>query len=314
MTQNYKTACVFGGTGFIGRQVVRELAAKGYIIKIATRVPERAYFLKPCGAVGQVVPVQCQYTDPKSIAKAIEGSDLVVNTIGILFETGKSSTFRRIHTDLPASIAKASKKAGVKALIHISALGIESSNARYAHTKLEGEKAILSNFKTATILRPSVVFGEDDNFFNMFAKLASILPFLPLIGGGKTKFQPVFVGDVADAVMAAIDNPNTHGKIYELGGPDVVDFKGVYQRLFEHTKKKSALVPLPFFIAKIEAMVLQLLPNPLLTVDQVKSLESDTIVQEDALTLEDLDIEPTSMDVVLPSYLSRYRTGGRFAI
>lgn len=313
MTQNYKTACVFGGTGFIGRQVVRELAAKGYIVKIATRVPERAYFLKPCGAVGQVVPVQCQYTDPKSIAAVIEGSDVVVNTIGILFETGKRSTFRRVHADLPASIAKASKKAGVKALIHISALGIESSSARYAHTKLEGEKAILSNFKTATILRPSVVFGEDDNFFNMFAKLASVLPFLPLIGGGKTKFQPVFVGDVADAVMAAIDNSNTRGKIYELGGPDVVDFKGVYQRLFEHTKKKSTLIPLPFFIAKIEAMVLQLLPNPLLTVDQVTSLESDTIVNEGALTLEDLDIEPTSMDVVLPSYLSRYRIGGRFA-
>lgn len=313
MAQKHKTACVFGGTGFIGRQIVRELAAKGYIIKVATRAPESAYFLKPCGAVGQIVPVVCDYKDGKNIAAIIEGCDVVVNAIGILFERGKRAQFDYLHAKLPGIIAKASKKAGVKSLIHISALGIESSPSRYAKSKLDGEKALRSGFKDAVILRPSIVFGEDDNFFNMFAKLAGVLPALPLIGGGNTKFQPVYVGDVADAAMNAINNKEARGNIYELGGCEVLTFKGVYERLLKHTGQKACLIPLPFFIAKIEAAFLQMLPSPLLTIDQVESLKADSIVGEGALTLSDLGVEAQALDAILPTYLEQYRPGGRFA-
>jgi len=310
---HYKTACVFGGTGFIGRQVVRELAERGYRIKIATRVPERAYFLKPCGQVGQIVPVPCDYQDPKSIAEVIKDCDAVVNTIGILYQQGKHSRFKKIHAELPSTIAKACAKAGVESFVHISALGADKAGSRYARSKLEGEKAVRSNFKQATILRPSIVFGEDDSFFNMFAKMAGVLPALPLIGGGKTKFQPVYVGDVADAVMKAIEKPEAQGKIYELGGPEVKTFKELFELMFKYTGQRRALVPLPFFVAKIEALFLQLLPKPLLTPDQVESLKSDNVVQGGALTLSDLGIEPHSLDSILPTYLEQYRPGGRFA-
>ena len=317
MGTQQKIATIFGGTGFIGRQVVRELAQLGYTIKVASRIPESAYFLKPCGVVGQVVPFACNYKDADSIAQAVKGAEVVVNCIGILFEKGKSNKFQLAHVDIPANIASACAKEGVKRFVHISALGVEENTSKYAKSKLEGEKAVLNNFPGATILRPSVVFGEDDEFFNMFARMAQILPFLPLIGGGKTKFQPVFVGNVADAVIAAITKPNSgeqnpQGQIYELGGRDVLTFKEVYKKLFEHTNLKTCLMPLPFALASFQAAFMQLLPKPPLTPDQVTSLKYDNILSGKHKTLEDLGISPTARDLVPPTYLEFYRPGGRF--
>ncbi len=311
MTLKYKTACVFGGTGFVGTQIVRELAKRDYIVKIATRIPERAYFLKPCGAVGQIIPVACDYRDAESVHAVIEGCDVVVNCIGVLFEKGKQ-TFQKAHIDIPALIAKTCQKQDVKNFIHISALAVERGTSQYAQSKFAGEKAIQAVFPKATILRPSVIFGEDDAFFNMFAGMAKILPALPLIGGGKTKFQPVFVGDVADAVLAAIDSNDTQGKIYELGGPETLSFEAIYQKLFEYTGQNPVLVPLPYSIAKLQAFFMGILPKPPLTRDQVESLKTDNVMNEDALTLLDLGITPTALDIILPTYLTRYRRGGRF--
>ena len=316
MTIHNKTATVFGGTGFIGTQIVRELAAKGVTVKVATRTPESAYFLKPCGAAGQVVPVACNYNNAEDIATAVKGSDFIVNCIGILYERGKRRTFQKAHVDIPETIAKACKKEKVKRLVHISALACERGTSKYAQSKIAGEKAVAKNFKKAVILRPSVVFGENDNFFNMFARMVQILPGfvpLPLIGGGKTKFQPVFVGDVADSVMAGLYNGKTSGHIYELAGPETLDFKEIYERLFHHIHRRQPLVSIPFWMAKIEAFFMNFLPNPLLTPDQVESLKTDNVVNADALDLRDLGINATALDSVLPTYLEYYRPGGRFA-
>lgn len=317
MTQNYKTATVFGATGFVGRQVVRELAARGIVVKVATRVPERAYFLKPCGAVGQVVPWACDYNDSGSIDRAVVGSDIVVNCIGILYEKGRS-TFQKTHVDIPAAIAQACAKHNIKRFVHISSLSAGLCSSKYATSKQAGDEAVHKYTPKATILRPSVIFGEDDSFFNMFASLMSFVPALPLIGGGKTRLQPVFVGDVADAVMVAIERDvsgdnDPRGKIYALGGPDVVTFKKIYELIFEYTGHTRPLVNLPFFVAKIEACFLSLLPKPLLTPDQVESLKSDNVVPDGALGLDDLGITPTAMQLILPTYLKRYRKGGRFS-
>ncbi|MGH1374725.1 MAG: complex I NDUFA9 subunit family protein [Alphaproteobacteria bacterium] len=315
MTHKTQVATVFGGTGFIGRQIVRELAARGLVVKVATRVPERAYFLKPCGAVGQVVPFACDYTDMHSIQSAVRGSDYVINCIGVLFEKGKKQKFQKQHVDIPVMIAKACADENVGRFVHISALGCDSGQSKYAKSKYDGEKALSENYSGVTILRPSVVFGEDDNFFNMFAELARYLPFLPLIGGGKTKFQPVYVGDVADAAMeVALSFSGAYqGKVYQLGGPDVVDFTGVYERISRYTGRQRRLISYPYWLAKFEAFFLSFLPKPLLTVDQVESLKHDNIVGEGALGFSHLGIEPKSMDLILPSYLSRYKSGGRFA-
>ena len=293
--------------------MVRELARRGIIVKVATRAPESAYFLRPCGVVGQVVPFVCDYSDPKSIAEAVKDADYVVNCVGILYERGKKRTFQKVHVDVAQEIAKACKKAGTGRFVHISALGCDKATSKYGQSKLAGEKAVLKAFPEATILRPSVIFGEGDEFFNMFAHLARFFPALPLIGGGKTRFQPVFVGDVADAVMAGLDSADTGGKIYELGGPDIVSFKEVYELLFEYTGRRRALVSLPFPLAKIEAFFLNLLPKPLLTPDQVESLKTDNVVGARALTLKDLGIKPKAMSLILPTYLESYRAGGRFA-
>ncbi len=304
-------ACVFGGTGFVGRQIVRGLAKQGYTIKVATRVPERAYFLRTAGNVGQIVPFACQYSDDASLASAVRGCDLVVNCVGILFEKGKNC-FARVHTELPRRIAKACANEKVGRFIHISALGCDTSKSKYGKSKLAGERAIAENYKGATILRPSVVFGVEDGFFNLFARMATILPVLPLIGGGKTRFQPVYVGDVADAVIAAVSQESAIGGTYELGGPDIYTFRQLFEKIKSFTGRKPMLITLPWGVAKMQGCLFSILPKPPLTADQVESLKTDNVVSQGAKGLADLGVTSTATDVILPTYLARYRPGGRF--
>ena len=316
MTQ--KIATILGGTGFVGRQVVRALAKLGYRVKVATRVPERAYFLRPGGVVGQIVPVVCRYDAPASIEAVIAGSQVVVNCIGILFEKGKRQNFKQAHIDIPEWVAQACVRQRVERLVHISAMGIEKSSSDYAKTKLAGEAGVLNACPYATILQPSVIFGEDDNFFNMFARMAQIMPFLPLIGGGKTRFQPVYVGDVADAVIAALTLPafgpqNPQGQTYALGGPEVLDFRQIYERLFREIGFSRPLVTISFDFARMQGCLFEMLmPRPLLTADQVESLKADSVASPGMPGFAALGLTPRSLDVILPTYLVAYRPGGRF--
>ncbi len=316
MAHREKVATVFGGTGFLGRQVVRRLAARGVTVKIATRVPERASFLKTCGAVGQVVPVQCDYSDPGSISSVIRESDFVVNCVGILYERKKRAKFEHEHVDVPAMIAKACDDEGASRLVHISALGCDTGVSKYAQTKYDGENAVRTNFSDAVILRPAVMFGQDDDFFNKFAELARFSPFLPLIGGGEVRMQPVYVGDVADVVMECLFDScgKFQGKLFQIGGPDIVTLKDIYQKLFKYTGRTKKLLSVPFGIAKFEAAFLKYWPKPILTPDQVDSLKTDSVVDGKAMGIGVFDVHPKSMDLVLPSYLETYKSGGRFAV
>jgi NADH dehydrogenase len=303
-----KIATIFGGTGFVGRYIVRLLAKEGYLIKVATRIPERAYFLKPCGDIGQIVPFYCDYNNQGSIDEAVQNSDLVINCIGVLYQKRKSK-FKTAHIDIPEKIAKACKKNKSEYFIHISSLGVDKNNSKYAKTKLEGEKAVKKSFKNVIIFRPSVVFGPEDQLFNLFAELSRYLPFLPLIGGGKTRFQPVYVGDIAKAVVISMKKENK-GKLFELGGPEVVNFKEVYGLIFKHCNRKRALIPMPFWLAKFNAFFLGFFPKPLLTTDQVTSLKFDSVVGKKALGFSELGIMPKSLAMILPSYLERFCASG----
>ena len=317
MSYQGKTVTIFGGTGFVGRHIVRLLAKEGVTIKVATRIPERAFFLRPCGVVGQIVPIACNHQDEASISAAIKGSDWVINCIGIAYQKRKN-TFRRTHVNVAAAIAAACAAHNVSRLVHISALGVDTGKSKYAKTKFEGEHAVFAGFPNATILRPSVIFGPEDNFFNMFAELSRYAPVLPLIGGGKTKFQPVYVSDVAQAVLNCLTIPagapnDPRGKTFELGGPETVTFRDIYARLFAATGRKRCLVTLPWGIAKVQASFMSLMPRPMLTPDRVESLKTDSVVAPSALSLENLGIKPVAMDYVLPEYLAAYRSGGQFA-
>lgn len=311
--QQDKIICIFGGAGFIGRYVTQELARAGFRIKIATRVPESAYELKTYGNVGQITPFLCDYQDPKAIQNAVKGCYGVINLVGILFEKRKNN-FKRSHVELPKTIAAACKKENVKKFVHISALGIDKAKSKYAKSKAEGETVVQKEFPHVTILRPSVVFGSGDNFFNMFAKLAIFLPVLPLIGGGKTKFQPVFVGDIAEAIRNIITTNETvyQGKTYELGGPEIVSFKEIYELLLKEINRKRTLVSIPWALASIQGAFFSLMPKPILTRDQVTSLKTDNVISDGAKTLKDLGVESTAMTTILPKYLACYKQGGRF--
>ncbi len=310
-----KQITIFGGTGFLGRYIVNDLANQGYTIRIATRRAGAAYFLKTCGNVGQIVPFVCDIYDNHSIKNAVEGSYAVINLIGVLAEGRGQNKFSDIHHKFPQRLAQILKKNKIENFVHVSAIGAnEQSTSKYLKTKFLGEKGIQKNLKSATIIRPSVIFGVEDNFFNRFARMAMISPFLPLIGGGQTKFQPVYVGDVAKAVVKSIESEETKGKVYELGGPDILTFKELLEKMLQHIERKRLLVPLPWRIAMIKGAVLQNLPGKLLTRDQVRALRYDSVVQEAALTLSDLDIDPTPMSQILPTYLERFKPGGRFGI
>ncbi len=308
---NGKTITIFGGTGFVGRSIIAKLAASGAMIRVVTRTPQSAYFLKPLGNVGQIVAIPCDFQNEKSIQNAIRDSYAVINCLGILFEKGKN-TFQKIHVDYPKMIAAVATAASVQKFIHISALACDRSQSQYAMSKKAGEEKLRAQFPRAIIIRPSVIFGADDNFFNLFAKLSMISPFLPLIGGGHTLFQPVYVGDVAQSVVNAM-TIGKNGAIYEVGGSEIISFTGIMKKLNRYTGRHRFLMPIPLWFAHIQAMIFSLFPKPLLTKDQIISLQTDNIVSSQALTLKDLNITPKVMDEILPTYLDHYKVGGRFA-
>jgi NADH dehydrogenase len=305
---------VFGGAGFIGRHTVRALAkgGAGPRLRVAARKPNLANYLLPMGHVGQIQLMRANVTNPDDVARAVAGADAVVNLVGIL-NPGGGQSFEAIHVEAPRTIARAAREAGVGTLVHISTPGISpESESAYARSKAQGEIALREQFPDATILRPSLVFGPEDDFFNKFANLARFLPMLPLIGGGHTKFQPVYVGDVAAAVTRCVDDPVTRGKTYELGGPVVYSFKQMLEIILRESGRRRLLLPLPFALANLQAFFLQFLPGKLLTPDQVTFLKTDNVVAPDALALDDLGIVPDSMEAILPSYLWRFRRKGQY--
>lgn len=306
---------IFGGSGFVGRHLVRALARRGYRIRVAVRRPDLAGFLQPLGRVGQIHAVQANLRYPRSVEAAVRDAHVVINLVGILFERGKQS-FDAVQTGGAEAVAQAAAGVGAR-LIHVSAIGADpESPSRYAQSKAAGETAIRSAVPGSIIIRPSIVFGPEDDFFNRFAALARLSPVLPLIGGGTTRLQPVFVGDVAGAVAGAVEGHAATGTTYELGGPDVRSFRELMDYVLEVTERRRLLVPIPFGLARFQAMFLQMMPRPLLTPDQVELLKQDNVVSEAALrdgrTLAAFGITPTAMAAVVPSYLWRFRKAGQF--
>jgi NADH dehydrogenase len=314
-----KLVTVFGASGFVGRHVVRELARRGYRVRAAVRRPHQAVFLQPMGAVGQIQLFQSNIRYRSSVEDALHGADACVNLVGILAETGKQK-FGSVQASGARHVGEVCKANGITNLVHVSAIGADpDSDSDYARTKAEGEKAILDAVPGATIVRPSIVFGKQDDFFNRFAGMTRLAPALPLIGGGKTKFQPVYVDDVADAVAKLIAGEAPTGGIYELGGPEVLTFKECLELMLKIIGRKRALVPLPFFAASMMgragdmAAKLPLIQSPI-TEDQVKLLKRDNVVSgEGVKTFADLSITPDTLDAVLPTYLFRYRSHGQFS-
>lgn len=303
-----RVVTVFGASGFIGRHLVNRLAQDGFVIRAAVRDVEAALFLKTAGTVGQIVIVQANVTNPASVAAAVEGADAVVNLVGILAEGGRKRTFQRLHVDGAANIAAAAARAGVKRLVQVSAIGADgASESAYARSKAAGEAAVRAAFADATVVRPSVVFGPEDRFFNLFALLTRFSPVLPLFGKGETRFQPVYVVDVAKAIAAALTNPATRGNTYELGGPRVYTFRELMGLVLDETRRCRLLMPVPFALASLKAWFLEKMPNPLLTRDQVKLLKRDNVVAADALGFAALGLEPAAAETILPTYLARYR-------
>jgi uncharacterized protein YbjT (DUF2867 family) len=307
---------VFGGSGFIGRHTIRALAKRDYRIRVAVRRPDLAGHLQPLGRVGQIMPVQANVRYPDSVAAAANGADIVVNLVGILAEGG-AQTFNAVQAEGAATIAQAAASQNAR-FVHVSALGAdENSSSDYARTKAAGEKAAFAAVPSATVLRPSIVFGPEDQFTNRFATLARAMPVLPLIGGGETKLQPVFVGDVATAIADAVEGKARPASTYELGGPEELTLRQVQEYVLKTIERTRLLAPLPFGLARIQAMFLQFAPGPLkLTPDQVEMLRSDNIVSQAArdagLTLQGLGVAPTSLEQIAPSWLWRFRRTGQF--
>ncbi len=297
---------VFGGSGFLGRYVVRRLANEGARVRVICRYPHKAIHLKPMGEVGQITLERGDVAKTDDLTPFVDGSRYVVNLIGILFEKG-SQRFETIQAETPARIAATARTAGVERLVQLSAIGADpDSPAAYGRTKAAGEQAVREAFPAATILRPSVVFGPEDDFFNRFGQMAQFSPFLPLIDGGETRFQPVYVDDVARAVILGLTEKETAGKTYELGGPDIYTFRELLEYLLDVLNRKRLLLSLPANIANIQARFMEWLPKPPLTRDQIALLASDNVVSPGAATLADLGIEPTPLEVVVPSYVQRY--------
>ncbi len=306
-----RNVVVFGGSGFLGRHLVRILAKTGTRVRIASRDPERSGWLRPLGDVGQVTPVQANVRYPGSVAAAVAGADAVVNLVGILSQWG-AQKFEAVHAEGAAAVAQAAAEAGARRLVHVSAIGADAqSSSRYARSKAAGEAAVRDAFPDAVIVRPSVLFGPEDGFFNMLASLARFTPVLPLIGGGATRFQPVYVGDVAGAIAAILNDDEIKAECYELGGPRILTFREVLEHIVAEIGRPRVLLPVPFALAKFEAYFLQMWPKPLLTVDQVELLKQDTVADPARPGLAALAIAPTPLEAITPSYLQRYRKGGR---
>ena len=306
---------VYGGSGFLGRHVVRALAKRNFRIRVAVRRPELAGFLQPLGRVGQIHAVQANLRHAPSVETAARDARILINLVGILFERGRQR-FDAVHTYGAEQVALAANAHGAR-MVHVSAIGADpNSPSAYGRSKANAEQLVLAAQPSTTIMRPSIIFGPEDDFFNRFAALARLSPMLPLIGGGLTRFQPVFVGDVAAAIADAVDGKTRPGTIYELGGPDVRTFRELMQFVLATIERNRLLVSLPFFLARMQAMFLQYLPKPLLTPDQVELLRSDNIVSEaatsEARTLQGLSIEPEPMQAIVPSYLWRFRKTGQF--
>ena len=312
MQNNQKIIAIFGAGGFLGKHLMRELTKLDYRVKVATRNPYLKGYLKPLGSPGQIELFKTNIFDQESVKQVLKNCDLAINLVGILYETRKQK-FNQIHSQFPHLLSNLCNELGTKNLIHVSALGVrERHTSQYMQSKLQGEKNIQDNFKPSVILRPSVVFGPEDKFFNTFASIAQFSPVLPLIGGGKTKFVPIYVGDVAKAVVKTLDLNNSEPEIYELGGPKNYSFKELMEILLIEIKKKRFLIPIPFGMAKFQSYFLQMMPNPLLTPDQVEMLKYNNIVSGKYPTLKNLGISGKTIQSILPKYIYRFRTGGQF--
>jgi len=299
------TATVIGGSGFLGRYVVKRLAAAGYVVRAAVRFPDRALFLKPMGRVGQVVPLYTNITDDASVARAVEDASIVVNLVGILAER-RAGDFTRIQAEGAGRVARLAAASGTKQLVHVSAIGAAAdSPAKYAQTKARGEALVREGFPHATILRPSIVFGPEDQFFNRFGALAMMAPVMPVIAGA-SKFQPVYVGDVADAVMQALARPEAAGAVYELGGPKIMSFREILGWILAQTGRHRPLLAVPNAAAQLLASI----PFSGLTHDQLLMLQRDNVADPALPGLTELGILPTPIDLIVPAYLARYRKGG----
>jgi NADH dehydrogenase len=314
-----KLVTIFGGSGFVGRYIARRMAKEGWRVRVAVRRPNEALFVKPYGTPGQVEPLACNIRDDASVRALIHGADAVVNCVGILNRSGKN-TFDAVQAEGPGRIARMAAAEGVGQLVQISAIGADAaSDSDYARTKAEGEAAVLAAFPSAVILRPSIIFGTEDGFFNRFAAMTRMGPVLPVVGA-ETRFQPVYVDDVAQAAVKAVLGQATPG-IYELGGPEVDTFRGLMQRMLKVIQRRRAIVNVPFFMARImgfgfdmlQVVTLGLIENKMITRDQVKNLARDNVVAPGAKGFADLGISPTAMEAVLPEYLWRYRPSGQYA-
>ena len=299
-----KRVTVFGGSGFLGHQIVKYLAAEGTCVRVAVRHPERASFLERLGRDGQIEIVHADVWDEKTVARAVKQSASVINTVGHYVEKGRA-TFDAVHGQGALHVARQAGQAGAKRLIHISGLGADpTSDSPYVRARGIGEVLVKEAFDGVTVFRPSVIFGPDDAFFNTLADMARQMPILPLFGMGTTNLQPVHVGDVAEACVRVLADPSTQGKVYELGGPRVYTYKALLQSVLKQAGKRRVLVPVPFFIWNVLAALMAFLPNPPLTRDQVKLMKGDNVVDRTALTLENLGIVPAAVEEILPTYIN----------
>jgi len=312
MQNNQKIIAIFGAGGFLGKHLMRQLTKLDYRVKVATRNPYLKGYLKPLGSPGQIELFKTNIFNENDVKKVLSNCELVINLVGILYET-KKQKFNQIHSQFPLLLSKLCNEAKIKKLVHISALGVKKEHAsEYVQSKFKGENNIKDNFQSSVILRPSIIFGPEDKFFNTFASLAQFSPILPLVGGGKTKFAPIYVNDVAKAIVRVLELNNSETKIYELGGPNNYSFKELMEILLNEIKKKRFLVNIPFGFAKFQSYFLQMMPNPLLTPDQVELLKHNNIVSGDHPTLKDLGIIGIPIQDILPKYIYRFRTGGQF--
>ncbi|MBO0345572.1 complex I NDUFA9 subunit family protein [Roseibium sp. CAU 1637] len=313
---NGKLVTVFGASGFIGRHLVQALAKRGYRVRAAMRRPDLAEYLLTMGLPGQVMPMQANLRYRWSVDRAVQGADAVVNCVGLLAPSGKQS-FDAVQAFGPRAIAEAARSAGLSGITHVSAIGADPKSASdYARSKAQGEAAVMETLPDSIIMRPSIVFGPEDDFFNKFANMARFTPALPLIGGGETKFQPVYVCDVAEAIARAVDGELKSGETYELGGSEVMSFRDCMEILLDVTRRKRLLLPIPFDVASLMGKVMQLLPNAPMTADQVTLLRSDNVVSQEksdqGLTLAGIGVQPKTLAAILPTYLERYRERGQF--